>query len=54
MANPYTVYQRELKAGEPTADIIRELWSFYQFMMSDEEIVKQFDQWKTYELLKKD
>lgn len=54
MSNPFTIRDRDLKKGEPIADIITELWDFYLFMQSDEEVAKQYEQWKTFKILKRD
>ena len=57
MSNPFTVRDRKvgtLKKGEPITEVISELWSFYQFLMSDDEIRAKFEAWKTYETLKEE
>lgn len=52
MSNPFV--PRSLTPGDLTREIILDLWDFYQFMLSDEERFKQFHQWKTYDLLRRD
>jgi hypothetical protein len=55
VSNPFTPRRhRDLKSGEPTTEILRELWSFYQFMISDDEVSKKFEAWKTFETLKRE
>ena len=58
MSNPFVPRHsgipRDLIRGESTTNVIKELWDFYQFMLTDEEVANRFKQWKTYDLLKRD